>query len=118
MKKGKKIIIGIILLAIGVVGLFGLFGNTDDKTALAVGSLLFIAGGVVLVVLDRKFPDKDKGNDNQKNKVYVFVTKSGKKYHCSPSCSALNGGSVRIEIEKARKSGYTPCEKCQYDYLK
>lgn len=119
MKKGKKFIIGIVLLAIGVVGLFGLFGNTDDKAALAVGCVLLISAGAVLVVLDMKFPDKnDSGSDRKKSKVYVFVTKTGKKYHSSPSCSALNGGGYRMEINKARKGGYTPCEKCQYDYLK
>lgn len=56
MKKGKKFIIGIVLLAIGVVGLFGLFGNTDDKAALAVGCVLLIAAGAVLVYLDKKNP--------------------------------------------------------------
>ena len=56
MKKGKKFIIGIILIVIGAVGLFGLFGNTDDKAALAGGSVLLIAGGVVLVYLDKKNP--------------------------------------------------------------
>lgn len=56
MKKGKKFVIGIVLIAIGVIGLFGLFGNTDDKAALAGGSVLLIAGGVVLVYLDKKNP--------------------------------------------------------------
>lgn len=56
MKKGKKFIIGIVLIAIGVIGLFGLFGNTDDKAALAGGSVLLIAGGAVLVYLDKKNP--------------------------------------------------------------
>ena len=41
MKKGKKFIIGIVLITFGVVGLFGLFGNTDDKAALAL-SLIHI----------------------------------------------------------------------------
>ena len=56
MKKGKKFIIGIVLITFGVVGLFGLFGNTDDKAALAGGSVLLIAGGAALVYLDKKNP--------------------------------------------------------------
>lgn len=54
MKKGKKFIVGIVLLAIGVVGLFGLFGSTEDKTTLAGGSVLLIVVGCVLIVRDKK----------------------------------------------------------------
>lgn len=58
--KGKKFVIGIVIVVLGVIGLFGLFGDTEDKAALFVGSLVLISTGVVLVFLDKKFPDKPK----------------------------------------------------------
>lgn len=54
MKKSKKFIIGAILCAIGVIGLFGLFTDTSDKVMLICGSVAFIAVGIVLIVLDKK----------------------------------------------------------------
>ena len=39
---------------IGIVGLLGLFGSTEDKASLAIGSILLIVIGCVLIVLDKK----------------------------------------------------------------
>lgn len=52
MKKSKKMIIGLVLLAIGVVGIFSLFGEFSSE--LLLGSILTMAGGVVLIWLDKK----------------------------------------------------------------
>lgn len=38
MKKSKKFIIGAILCAIGVIGLFGLFTDTSDKVVHSTAS--------------------------------------------------------------------------------
>lgn len=58
--KGKKFIIGIVLIAFGVIGLFGMFGETQDKSSLLFGSILLIVGGGVLVFLDNKLPNQQK----------------------------------------------------------
>lgn len=58
--KGKKFIIGVILAAYGVIGLFGMFGETQDKSSLLLGSILFIAAGAALIFLDKKFPKQQK----------------------------------------------------------
>lgn len=50
MKKDKKFIIGIILLAIGVIGLFGI-PSSDNKTSLIIGCLIILAIGGVLLYL-------------------------------------------------------------------
>lgn len=53
MKKDKKRIIGIVMLVIGVLGLFGV-PSSDDKGTLIAGSLVFIAIGGVLLFLSVK----------------------------------------------------------------
>lgn len=58
--KGKKFIIGVVLAAIGAIGLLGMFGEAEDRAALLFGSLLFVAAGTVLIFLDKKLPDKPK----------------------------------------------------------
>ena len=52
MKKSKKMIIGFVLLAIGVIGIFGLLGEFSSDVLL--GSLASIIIGVVLILLDKK----------------------------------------------------------------
>lgn len=52
MKKSKKMIIGLVLLAMGVIGIFSLFGEFSSE--LLLGSILTMAGGVVLIWLDKK----------------------------------------------------------------
>ena len=51
-KKSKQFIVGIVLCAIGVFGLFGLFVEQEDKASLAFGSLVFIAAGAIVLFLD------------------------------------------------------------------
>lgn len=50
--------------------------------------------------------------------TYVFITVKGKKFHYTPCCSSiLNAKTVRMDLSKARKAGYTACDKCCYSYL-
>lgn len=54
MKKSKKMIIGLVLLVIGIIGIFGLFGENGFSGSLLLGSVLLIAGGGVLIWIDKK----------------------------------------------------------------
>ena len=53
MKKNKKTMIGIILLAVGVIGAFGIPAS-KDKTALIVGVIGLVIAGAVLLFLGIK----------------------------------------------------------------
>ena len=53
-KKSKKFITGLILCIVGVIGLFGLLSDTNNKAALAFGSVALIAVGGILLFLGRK----------------------------------------------------------------
>ncbi len=49
---------------------------------------------------------------------YVFVTVHGKKFHYDRLCPGLrNSQEVKMDLSKAKKAGYTACDKCCYDYL-
>ena len=52
MKKSKKMIIGLVLVAIGVIGILGLLGEFSSD--LLSGSLISIIIGAVLIWLDKK----------------------------------------------------------------
>ena len=47
---------------------------------------------------------------------YVFVTPRGKKYHWDRLCPSLRSSrEIKMDISKARKAGYTACDKCCSD---
>lgn len=48
---------------------------------------------------------------------YVFVTVHGKKFHYDRLCPGLrNANEIKMDLSKARKAGYTACDKCCRDY--
>lgn len=50
--------------------------------------------------------------------LYVYITVKGKKFHYAPYCSSLHSAkTVRMDLRKAKKAGYTACDKCCYSYL-
>ena len=50
--------------------------------------------------------------------TYVYVTTKGKKFHYSLACPGIrNSKEVKMALSKARKAGYTACDKCCYSYL-
>lgn len=54
----------------------------------------------------------------QQKEPYVFITVKGKKFHYDPNCSSLHSAkTVKMDLSKARKAGYTACDKCCYGYL-
>lgn len=58
-----------------------------------------------------KKKDLDSSLENKKeNSKIVYITKSGKKYHYSNSCS--KGNFTAISIKDAIEKGYEPCKKC------
>lgn len=49
---------------------------------------------------------------------YVYVTTKGKKFHYSLACPGIrNSKEYKMALSKARKAGYTACDKCCYSYL-
>lgn len=57
-----------------------------------------------------------------KREPYVFITKSGKKFHWDADCPALTGAwdrdeVIEMDLSKAKAAGRTACNKCCYDYL-
>ena len=49
---------------------------------------------------------------------YVYVTTKGKKFHYSLACPGIrNAKEYKMELSKARKAGYTACDKCCFSYL-
>ncbi len=42
---------------------------------------------------------------------YVWITKSGKKYH-KENCSSLKKNSEKITLKQAQQSGKEPCKMC------
>lgn len=51
MKKSKKMIIGLVLLAMGVIGIFSLFGEFSSE--LLLGSIVSVAIGSLLIWIDK-----------------------------------------------------------------
>mgnify|MGYP000548907582 FL=1 len=50
-------------------------------------------------------------SNNSGSSTMVWISKSGKKYHRSSSCSNMKNPS-QVTLEKAQSLGYTPCSKC------
>lgn len=50
--------------------------------------------------------------------TYVYVTLKGKKFHYDLLCPAiLNSKEIKMDLSKARRAGYTACDKCCFEYL-
>lgn len=50
---------------------------------------------------------------------YVYVTVKGKRYHRDRLCPCLrNAHEIKMDMSKARKAGYTACDKCFPDYMR
>lgn len=51
-------------------------------------------------------------DQEKKKEVYVYITKTGKKYH-KGNCRYLKKSKIKITLEEACKRGYTPCKVCK-----
>ncbi len=66
------------------------------------------------IVID-KSPTKNSVTIDALNTVqYVYITKTGKKYH-KKDCSSLKNTTIPISLEEAQKS-YMPCSKCNLPF--
>jgi hypothetical protein len=53
-----------------------------------------------------------------KAEPYVYVTTRGTKFHYDILCPGIrNSKEIKMALSKARKAGYTACDKCCYSYL-
>ena len=58
-----------------------------------------------------------------RDEPYMYVTKTGRKFHYDADCQALQNTWARGEVikimvlSKARASGRTACSRCCWDYL-
>ncbi len=49
---------------------------------------------------------------------FVYVTTKGKKFHYDLACPGIrNSKEIKMPLSKARKAGYTACDKCCFSYL-
>lgn len=66
---------------------------------------------------ETKTPTPQK-RETVKQEPFVYVTLKGKKFHYSVLCPGLrNSKEIKMSLSKARKAGYTACDKCCYSYL-
>ena len=66
------------------------------------------------------FPKKAKAKSTTtvKTEPFVYITLKGKKFHYDVLCPGLrNSKEIKMDLSKARKAGYTACDKCCYNYL-
>ncbi len=64
------------------------------------------------IVIEFKSPDIiDDKNIIIAKTVYVWIPKTGKRYHNNSKCSNMKNPSI-VTKEAAIKMGYTPCSKC------
>lgn len=110
--KSKMFIVGVVLCAVGIIGLFGLFGNTDDKALLAVGSIMFAAVGVVLIILDRKKGNKPSAAQNMSIHEQAEAAKNTNDYYTFRVAGVTfsNGRKTRQAMLRKIKWGDEPFE--------
>ena len=63
-------------------------------------------------------PSNHTKSTQAKKEPYVYVTLKGKKFHYDLLCPGIrNSEEFKMDLSKARKAGYTACDKCCWDYL-
>ena len=59
----------------------------------------------------KKASNAKKNNNKQTSSSYVWIPRTGSKYHSSSSCSNMKSPS-KVKKSEAISRGYTPCSKC------
>lgn len=63
-------------------------------------------------------PSSPTRGASAKSEPHVYVTTKGKKFHYDLLCPGIrNSKEIKMDLSKARKAGYTACDKCCWDYL-
>ena len=66
----------------------------------------------------KKSPSSHTKMASAKQEPFVFITAKGKKFHYDRFCPYLtNANEIKMQLSKARKAGYTECDKCRQRYL-
>lgn len=55
--------------------------------------------------------DSDSNDDDRPASGYVWIPKTGSKYHKTSTCSGMKSPR-RVTLQEAKKRGYKPCSKC------
>lgn len=76
------------------------FKDKGNLKYLLIGLGVGVAVSVVIYVVT-----------NLSSFTYVYITKTGAKYHRS-DCDSLSKSKIRITLEDAKDEGYKPCSKC------
>lgn len=105
------IVLGIfcILMGAGVATISILFG----AILILFGAFIAISGIAILKknksnnFTAQEIQEINSNQDNTENKVYVFITPTGKKYHKDPGCAGEK--CIRVDINEAQSKGYTVC---------
>lgn len=113
------IVLGIfcILMGAGVATISILFG----AILILFGAFIAISGIAILKknksnnFTAQEIQEINSNQDNTENKVYVFITPTGKKYHKDPGCAGEK--CIRVDINEAQSKGYTVCSKCEHSYF-
>ncbi|MBN2081242.1 hypothetical protein JW859_03435 [bacterium] len=81
-------------------------------TGLSSTSASFAAPGPAAVGADTGQAAAEYAAAQDAQTVYVYVTKTGKKYHRG-DCRYLKKSKIKMTLEAAKQAGYTPCKVCK-----
>ena len=80
--------------------------------------IIGIASAMLLAFCAFSFPAiterasvKMKIEQYNQQEMVVYITRTGKKYHCS-GCGYLSKSKIPISLKDAKKNRYTPCKAC------
>ena len=59
----------------------------------------------------KKVSNTKKNSSKQTSSAYVWIPRTGSKYHSRSSCSNMKNPS-KVKKSEAISEGYTPCSKC------
>lgn len=112
VKKTKQLIIT------GKVGK-ARYSSTNPKVARVTSKGKIIAkkiGKCTIKVKTNGITLKCKVTVKKKPPVYVYIMRTGKRYHCDKNCDGLwNARALyRVTIQKAKSKGLTKCHVCYY----
>lgn len=66
---------------------------------------------VIKAKINNDKPDSNDDDDEHPSSEYVWIPKTGSKYHKTSTCSGMKSPR-RVTLQEAKKRGYKPCSKC------